>query len=101
MGRSTKQQRDNTNGDCSQHQSPRLDQVSQRHYEEQAQAVADLRERNDQASRAGADAERVTNWPGDRLRVIDVRDDEAARRRNQQNEPARESTLWIRWCGWV
>ncbi len=54
------------------HQAPVLDQVAQRHDQQQAQAIAGLRGRDNEVGRRGRHAERRTERPGQRLGVVDV-----------------------------
>jgi hypothetical protein len=57
--------------------------------EQKAEAVANLHECDDEAGRADIKAERVTDGTGERLRIVDIGDDDAASHGEQRNQPAR------------
>ncbi len=68
-----------------------LEQVAERHDEQQPGAVADLRHGDDQAGGLRRQAERGADRADEGLGVVDVGDDEAASRRKQQRQPSRDA----------
>ena len=72
------------------HQLAVFQQVAERHEEEQAERVADLRERNDQAGGAAGHVDVRRDQFGDRLRVVEIRDDRAAAEGEQRDQAARQ-----------
>ncbi len=85
--RRTQQAGDGDHGGAD-HQLAVFQQVTQGHQEEQAQGVADLRQRYDQAGHGGRQADVRRDQLDDRLRVVDVGDDGAAAERKQHHHPA-------------
>ncbi len=77
-------QRQRGQPDQAAHQPARLDEVAQRHDEQQADAVADLREGHDQAGGARRQAQRGADRTCQGLRVVQVGHDEAAGGGQQQ-----------------
>jgi hypothetical protein len=64
--------------DQGQHELAVFQQIAERHDQQQAEAVADLRQRHDQPCRCRAEAERGADRAGERLAVVEVGGDQSA-----------------------
>ena len=78
-------ERERARRDAKHDQPAVLEPVAERHDEEKPQAVADLRQGHDQAGRARRKADRRGDRADQRLRVINVGDDQPAGGGKQQN----------------
>jgi hypothetical protein len=78
---------------CKKAQPAILDEVAERHDEQQADAVTDLRHRDDEARGRRRKPKRLSDRPDERLRIVDVGDDEPAGGRKQQRRSGRNLRL--------
>lgn len=86
-------------GEGGENEAPGFKEVTEGDDEEQAEAVANLGEGDDEAGGGGADAEGVTDGPGKGLRVIDVGDDETAGDREQREQGGGDGPLRLKLRG--
>ncbi len=89
-GERGRQQAEQGGGGGDQHQPAAFQQVGQRHQEQQAEGIADLRQRDDQAGPFGVEADIRGDQLDDRLCVVEVGDDGAAAQGEQQHQCLRQ-----------
>ena len=82
-------ERNRAQGHRGENQLPVLDQIAERDNEHEAGAVADLRHRHDEPGGLRRKAKRLRDRPDQRLGIIDVGDDEAAGRGEQEDRAGR------------
>ncbi|MNO92669.1 hypothetical protein D3C76_842500 [compost metagenome] len=85
IGERRAQQTGNRHQGGDDHQPAVFQQVTQGHEEEQAQGVADLGQRHDQAGHGAGQADVRCDQPNDWLRIVDVGDDRTAAEGEQQH----------------
>jgi hypothetical protein len=73
------------------HQPPAIQEIAERHDQQQAEAVADLGDRDDAPDGGVADPESVRHRVEERLGVVDIGDGEAAGEREEQRHGRRQS----------
>ena len=81
--------RDDAEREHGQDQPAVLEEIAERHHEEQAEAVADLGERDDQPGLRRRQAELGTDQAEQRLGEIEVGGDQAAGGGDKEGDPAR------------
>jgi hypothetical protein len=86
-------ERNRAEADRRKGQPPVLDEIAERHNEQEPGAVADLRHRHDQPGRLRREAKRLRDRSDQRLRVVDIGDDEAAGRSEQEDRADRNLRL--------
>ncbi|MNN19495.1 hypothetical protein D3C81_1327390 [compost metagenome] len=85
IGKRRRQQAGNRHHGGDDHQPAVLQQITQRHQKEQAQRIANLRQRDDEAGHGVAQADIGRDEADDRLCVVDVGNDGAAAKGEQQH----------------
>ena len=85
IGERRAQQAGNRHQGGDDHQPAVFQQVTQRYEEEQAQGIADLGQRHDQAGHGVGQADVRCDQPNDWLRIVDVGDDRTAAEGEQQH----------------
>jgi hypothetical protein len=91
MGRKRRrQQRQRAEARHAHDQTPVLDEIAERHDQQQSRAVAELGHGHDQAGRLSRQPQIRGDRTDQRLRIIEIGDDQPAGHREQRGQPSRE-----------